>query len=208
MAEDPTTPSEVEDLVQMAQSSVKEVVGVEPDLTPETLPLVDEYLRQVGPGLQLEVRDLVISAVGCYFGEVVRRKLNGRWNTKRSSPQTWRIELVNCFLHFHPVGMAGEVLTGAETEDYDGSFATLDVLRDGLAHMLSEAAPMSEEEYYSLAGRIDILQLAADWLVGRSLASGKPLVHLTAKDYSELLDQDLDPGPDYNQGQDLDQTSD
>ena len=70
-----TPPREVEDLIEMAQSSVAEVVGVTPDLTPETLPLVDQYLRQLGPETQEHVLELVLAAVGCHFGEVVRRKL-------------------------------------------------------------------------------------------------------------------------------------
>jgi hypothetical protein len=176
-------PPEVADMVQMARQSVKKIIGIEPDLTPETMPLVDEYLRQMSPDAPEEVQSLLLAAVGCYFGEVLRRLLNGRWALRGPSPAEWHIELEHCFLHLNPVGMAGEVFTGVESEKYDGSFATLDELRDGLAQMLQEAAPLSEEEYYSLSGRIDILQLAVDWLTARQLASGKPMPHFTPEDY-------------------------
>jgi hypothetical protein len=181
-------PAEIRDLVEMVRTSVARVIGVEPDLTPETLPLIDQYIRQVPVDSPPEVKELVVVTTGCYFGEVVRRKLNGRWSITGPSPDDWRIEMIDCFLHLKPVGMAGEVLTGAESEDYDGSFGTSDDSRDGLAEALAEAAPVTEEEYYSLSARIDILQLAADWLVARQAASGKPKRTFSAEDYSIWLD--------------------
>jgi hypothetical protein len=189
MVDDPI-PKEVDDLISMAQQSVAQVIGVKPDLTPETLPLVDQYLRQVDPDTREEVLDLILTAVGCYFGEVVRRKLHGRWVVKEDGPFSWRIELINCFLHFRPVGMAGEVFYRGENDLYDGSFATLDELRDSLAEILGEASPLTEDEYYSLSCRIDVLQLAADWLVGRSLVKGKKPPSYSSMDYSVRLDFD------------------
>ena len=77
------------------------------------------------------------------------------------------------------------MLFGCETPGYDGTFATLDRLHDELDEILANAAPMPEDEYYSLAGRIEILQLAADALVSRRLrdSKGKPLEGYEAEDY-------------------------
>jgi hypothetical protein len=196
MSEETAIPQEVADLVELARTSVTKVIGVEPDLTPETLPLVDEYFRQATSEASDEVRQLVTAAVGCYFGEVVRRKLHGRWTIRGADPATWRVELITCYLYLHPVGMAGEVMVGAQTDDHDGSFATLAELNDELAEMLGKAAPLSEEEYYSLSARVEILQLAADWLVGRQLNSAHDHDHdheqrrYSAADYSARLDLD------------------
>jgi hypothetical protein len=186
---DEALPREVEDLVRMAQSNVVKVIGVEPDLTPETLPLVDEYLRRVPADAGEEVQHLVVCAVAAYFGEVTRRRLNGRWTLRGAHPADWRVELDCCFLYFSPYGMVGEVLNGAECDEYDGSFATLDELRDALSAMLRSVPPVPEDEYYSLCGRIDILQLVADWLVGHTVASGKEKRHFSAEDYSQELDE-------------------
>lgn len=194
MSELAEIPGRVADLVEMARHSVTRTVGVEPDLSPETLPVVDEYLRQLPRDAAPEVHDLVLTAVGCYFGEVVRRLLNGRWAVDSDDPGRWRVELVNCFLHFCPVGMTGEVALGRASDAHDGSFATLDELRDPLHEMLSEAAPLPEDEYYSLAGRVDVLQLVADWLMGRSLAAGHPPRIYTAEDYALRIGvAELDP---------------
>jgi hypothetical protein len=165
---------------------VTEVVGVEPDLTPETLPLVDQYLRQMPSDAPSEARQLAIAGAGCYFGEVARRLLHGRWVLPDPAPSSWRVELVSCFLYFSPVGMAGEIQSRGESEEDDGSFATAVEQREDLHQMLAAAAPFSEDEYYSLSGRIDVLQLAADWLVGRRLSSGSPRTY-SAEDYQSAL---------------------
>jgi hypothetical protein len=182
-------PEAVDDLVELARSMVGRVLGVEPDLTPETLPLLDQYLRGVPDDATEEVRALAIAAVGCYFGEVARRTLSGRWVLCDDGPSSWRIELEPCFLYFHPVGMAGEVLLGRESDAHNGSFATLDELRDDLFQMLASAAPLPEGEYFSLAGRIEVLELAADFLVARRLASGRPALPYSAEDYRSVLER-------------------
>lgn len=182
-------PHHVADLADMALCGVKEATGVEPDFSPETLPLVDQYLRELPDEAPREVRDLVVAGAGCYFGEVVRRRLGGRWAALEADPRHWRVELEACFLHFSPVGMTGEVMAGGDTDRYDGTFSTLDALWDGLSEALAAAAPLPEDEYYSLAGRVDVLELAADWLTGVALAQadGGPVRRYTAEDYEVVL---------------------
>lgn len=188
MSDQPHTPSQVQDLIQMASANVTSVVGVEPDFTPETLPLVDQYLRQVPQDATAEVRSLVVASVGCYFGEVLRRLLNGRWAAAGDDPRAWRVELINCFLYFFPVGMAGEVMAGGATEEYNGSFSTLSALREELTEALDQAAPLPVDEYYSLAGRVDVIHLAADWLAGRAQASEREPYTCTAEDYAAVVE--------------------
>ncbi len=183
MDEHERTPEAVDDLIELARAMVARVIGVEPDLTPETLPLLDRYLQTIPDDAAAETRDLVLAAIGCYFGEVARRALSGRWVLSGERPGAWRIELEPCFLYFHPVGMAGEVMLGRESDAHDGSFATLDELRDELFEMLAQAPPLPEGEYYSLSGRIEVLQLAADWLVGRRLSTDSAAEPYSAEDY-------------------------
>jgi hypothetical protein len=193
MQDEDLIPAAVDDLVQLAGSMVKEAIGIEPDLTPDTLPLVDQYLRQIPRDASDEIRDRVVAAVGCYFGEVARRHLDGRWTLAGAGPSDWRVELLPCFLYFCPAGMVREVLLGTKSDNHDGSFGTLAELEDGLGQMLAAAAPVSEEEYYSLSGRIDVLQLAADWLVGQRMTSGTPPRPCSPEDYSERLDGEDSP---------------
>ena len=118
-------PTEVEDLAMMACRNVQRVIGVEPDFTHETLPLVDQYLRELPHDSPAEEIEQALATVGCYFGEVARRLLDGRWAITTDPPRKWRVELINCFFHFRPVGMAGEVFYREVSDEYDGAFATL-----------------------------------------------------------------------------------
>lgn len=181
-------PQDVEDLALMACRNVLRVIGVEPDFSPETLPLVDQYLRELPGDSPAEEVELVLATVGCYFGEVARRLLNGRWAVTVDPPRKWRVELISCFFHFRPVGMAGEVFLREVSDEYNGTFSTLDEQWDGLSQALSEAAPVSEEDYYSLSGRIDVLHLAADWLAGHDLAAGEAPRTYSALDYELILE--------------------
>ena len=183
-------PKKVEDLAEMARKGAAHVTGVDPDYTYLTLPLIDQYLKELPSDATQEVVQLVLTSAGCYFGEVVRRLLNGRWAVEAAATEAWRIELASCFLYFHPVGLAGEVYSRGADEDYDGSFGTLDKLNEPLSEMLAAAAPYSEDEYYSLAGRVDVLQMAADWLTALPMATGKRARIFTADDYREYLNQE------------------
>ena len=175
-------------MAMMACRNVQQVIGVEPDFTPETLPLVDQYMRQLPADSPAEVVELVLATVGCYFGEVVRRLLNGRWAITGDAHDRWRVELINCYFHFRPVGMTGEVYSRGTDERYDGVFSTRDEVWEGLSLALAGATPMPEDEYYSLAGRVDVLELAVDWLTGRELATGEPPRTYTAEDYEQALE--------------------
>jgi len=167
---------------------IRGAFGVAPDYAPETLPLADAYLRTVASAVPKDRRSEIVEAVGCYFGEVARRQLAGRWALLcADQPQSWRIELVDCFLHFSPVGMVGEVVVGCESDEYDGSFATTDQQHDALAEMLANAPPITEEEYYSLCGRLEILVRAADWLITTNLAAGNKPHHFSPEDYRKHL---------------------
>ena len=189
---DEQTPEEIAALIEEILRDVIDAYDVAPDFCPETLPLVDQLVRDQVAGLPQAEREHKLAAVGAYFGEVMRRHLDGRWVVVGPA-HAWRVELTSCFLYFRPVGMAAETLAGCELEAHDGSFGTLNELRDELAAVLEQAAPLAEDEYYSLAGRADILELVADWLIGRRLASDEDAApaRYTAEDYAQRIDDPL-----------------
>ena len=63
---------------------VHAATGVALDFTPDTLPLLDHYLQGVR-GAKDDVKELVATAAGAYFGELVRRS-GQRRRQPRSSP--------------------------------------------------------------------------------------------------------------------------
>lgn len=169
--EQQTAPAEVRALADLGRRVVADRLGVAPDGSPETLPLADAFLRTTAAEAAPKERRQLVLAVGCYFGEVARLHLHGRWAPLGPDPSAWRVELPSGGLSFSPVGMAAETLSGCETPGYDGALAADEALRADLAAMLEHALPLGEDEYYSLAGRIEVLEQVADWLIARAASN-------------------------------------
>lgn len=173
-------PPRIAEFVREAAARVETALGVRPDLTPETLPLVDAYLDGAR-GKDGPVLRLAAVLAGCHFGEVLRRRFGGWWVLCGDDPASWRLELEACFLRLHPVGMAAEAIRQGEVDGFDGRFATDDENEPALRAALAEVR-VAEDEYYSLAGRFDVLERIADWLVATRQRRGERRV-LTPADY-------------------------
>src|SRR5205814_300436 len=68
-------------------------VGVELDYEVETLPVLDAYLRVAAAGLadRPEAEPIVTRAVAAYFGEVVRRRMDGFWRHREDPNDEWEL---------------------------------------------------------------------------------------------------------------------
>jgi hypothetical protein len=183
-------PSEVEALARRAAEQIDALYGITPEFDEASLALLDDLLANRLREMQRHERDAMLAAIGCYFGEVVRRRLNGRWAIPGNDPLRWRIELEPCFLHLSPIGMAGECLLGCEGDAYDGTFATREAVRSELEERLRRAPPLSEAEYYSLSGRLEVLELVADWLVAKQLVSADGARSFGPEDYRDHFASD------------------
>lgn len=158
-------PSAVFDLAERAVEYVRRTVGVPLDYTPETLPALDHYVRQV-PRDQPATVELVATAAGAYFGEVCRRALGGEWRFDEATPpREWRVELPGD-VGFSPIGFAAEAITHAELEEYDGSFEVPAAERAAVEEALSARA-VPEDEYYSFSGRLEVLTHVVEIVAAR-----------------------------------------
>lgn len=148
---------------------------------------VDHYLSQVRAlpePVGEELLDLIACALGAHLGEVIIRKVGGRWRgplpqevdegtvgrEARSAavideehPANWRVELAPVPLSFAPVGMAAEAIRHAEVEGYYAGFTTLPAFAEELAEALGRV-PVSTDYYYSLTGRMETLLYAVEIL--------------------------------------------
>jgi hypothetical protein len=84
VAEHPTgegLPSLIEELSEACRQYVLSAVGVELDYTPETLPVLDQYLSMARADMaeRPELTPLVIRAAGAYFGRMVADLCGGFW---------------------------------------------------------------------------------------------------------------------------------
>ena len=148
---------------------VKRALGMEVDYSRETLPVLDHYLGQV-PRDQPETVALVASAAGAYFGEVARRTLGGEWEGaglgRGDPPASWRVRLSGG-VTFSPVGFAAESIFQADVEGYDGAFEVPPADRQAVEDALAEKA-VPEDEYYSLSGRLEVLEDVVELVIGRA----------------------------------------
>jgi hypothetical protein len=152
------------ELAERAVEYVRRAVGVAPDYSMDTLPVVDHWLGQV-PRDQIETVQLTAAVAGAYFGEVVRRVVGGEWvGVDEGEPSTWRMTLPGG-VSVSPVGLATLAVLQAESEGVDGEYDVPPGARDAVQQALEARGEVAEDEYYSLAGRLEVIMLVVDTAV-------------------------------------------
>jgi hypothetical protein len=145
---------------------VRRALGLVLDYAPETLPILDHYLSAV-PDDQLETVTLVAATGGAYFGEVLRRAVGGEWGSTEGPPEGWELALP-VGLRLQPEAFAREAILTIDTGDATYDVAELD--RDAVEEALAQKGGVPEDEYYSLCGRLETVQLIVDVLAARALS--------------------------------------
>jgi hypothetical protein len=182
----PDAPPQICDYADQAVAYVRRALGVTLEYDSDTLPLLDHYLRTV-PGDQLATVELVVATSGAYFGEVVRRRLGGRWEATGEEPE-WRVVLPTG-LNFSPAGFVASAIAQADLDDLD---TTLDAPPRMLPYVQQTLARMGEvsiDDYYSLCGRLDTLEHVHEVLVA-----------VAAQMLGNTDDDAPDPVPDESSG--------
>ena len=162
----------IEELVRACTEYVRRAVGIELDGTPDTLPILDHYLANLGEVDRTdEILELVVLAAGAYFGEVVRRTLgHGRWHLEAGDPTGNRLELEHVFLFFNPMGMAREAIASAEQPGWMAHLEVLPRDRPLLEQSLSRMGDVREDDYYRLAVRFEVIEQVVSALEGASVS--------------------------------------
>lgn len=154
------------------------------DGTPETLSLVDQYVRDArdAVGQRPESIDLVAPAIGAYLGEVMRQEFAGSWFAE-GAHEAWRLYFSNVYLAFNPLGMAREALTLADSEGWSAHLTVDPGERELIEQRLAAMPDVDEEEYYLPTTRFDVVNAIVDTLRARAEASGLGDVRYTPDDY-------------------------
>src|SRR6476620_10976408 len=97
-----SVPAQVREYAEQAVAYVQKALGVSLEYDSDTLPLLDHYIRTVPPD-QVATMQLVIATAGAYFGEVVRRRLGGRWELRGEEQTGWRV-ILPTGINFSPMG--------------------------------------------------------------------------------------------------------
>jgi len=159
---DEAVPARVREYADQVVSYVRNALGVTLEYDSDTLPLLDHYLRNV-PDHQPKTIQLVVATSGAYFGEVVRRRLGGRWELS-GEESDWRVVLPTG-LNFSPLGFVASAIAQADIDDVDSEIDAPARMRPYVQQTLARMGEVSVEDYYSLCGRLDTLEHVHEVLV-------------------------------------------
>lgn len=155
-------PPRIREYADQAVEYVRRALGVTLEYDSDTLPLLDHYLRAV-PADQAATMQLVIGTAGAYFGEVVRRRLGGRWDTSGDEGD-WRVFLPTG-INFSPVGFVATAIAQSDLPTVDSEIDAPLRMRPHVQQALSRMGEVSVDEFYSLCGRLDTLEHVHEVLV-------------------------------------------
>jgi hypothetical protein len=176
-------------ILELVASCVRFVLAkyrVELDGTPDTLGILDHYVKEARAEIvaRPEGLELVEAAVGAYFGEVVRGVFESTWHHEGDKAD-WRLRMKHVYLTFNPIGMAREALTH---DDAPGWHAHIEVdpgEEEEVQRRLAVLPEVAEDEYYALSTRFDVIELTVVALRARMRASGLGDVVFTDEDYEK-----------------------
>jgi hypothetical protein len=180
----PPPPARVAELCAACMRFVASKYKVPLDGTPETLSLVDQYVREAREAVKErpETLDLVAPAVGAYLGEVMRETFGAEWLAE-GEPATWRLYFTNVYLAFNPIGMGYEAVLVADAEGWNAHLTLDPAERDEIEARLAAMPEVDEEEYYLPTTRMDVVTGVVETLRAKAEAAGTEDVRFTREDY-------------------------
>jgi hypothetical protein len=196
-----SAPEEIAELAMRCIAHIKNRTGMDLDGQCETLSVVDFFIRDLlveeGGGILPPVGDhrranamhLLAPSIGAYFGEVVRATFPCRWRIDSDDPKHWVIEFDHVPLRFSPIGAAAEALLEQYAEGWGASLSTTTEETDPLGERLTAAPPVPEDEFFALTTRLEVLQIAVEWLRAHmALRTTPPPDYYSKDDYDDLFD--------------------
>jgi hypothetical protein len=184
-------PGAVAELAAACVRFVATRYGIHLDFTPDTLSLVDQWLRDARGELKerrrlqadaASLEDLVQGAAGAYLGEVVRRRFGGVWLTDGEQPD-WRVCMTHVYCAFNPIGMAREALLLGEADGWHAHFELDLGDREEIDARLAALPEVREDEFYAPSTRFDVVNIVVDALRDKMRASGLGDVQFGPEDY-------------------------
>jgi hypothetical protein len=182
-------PQEIAELAEACRQYVFGAEGVELDYMPETLPLVDHYLSTARSAMaeRPELSELVKRSTGAYFGEVLRRLAPAFWLVPSGDAHDWLVCFRDVFLAINPVAVAWDAL--AQSSEHGGPSSELRLDREeseAVERRLAAMPEVSEEEYFLLSTRAEVVEIVIDELRLAMQRSGTDDVSFEAADYEDF----------------------
>lgn len=161
-------PGKVQEFANQTVAYVQRALGLTLEYDSDTLPILDHYLREV-PRDRPETLELVVLTSAAYFGEVVRRRLGGRWELG-DEPRSWQLVLPSG-IRFTPAGLTAAAIAMSEVAEVDTALDAPARMRPHLHEALQRMGQVTAEEFYSLCGRLDTLEHLHEVLVSVAAAT-------------------------------------
>jgi hypothetical protein len=181
----PPPPPQVAELVAACMRFVASKYKVALDGTPDTLSLVDQYIRDAREAYAArpESIDLVAPAVGAYLGEVMRQDFDAEWFAD-GAHDSWRLYFHQVFLAFNPIGMAREAITMKEEGGWHAHLVLDPAERADIEERLAVMPDVDEEEYFLPTTKYDVITVVVETLRARAEAAGTGEVTFSREDYT------------------------
>jgi len=186
---DPREAPPPEAVAELAAACVRFVAAkykVPLDFGPDTLSLVDQYVRDARAEIAVKPDTVAIvqASIGAYLGEVMRRAFGGTWFCD-GDHDGWRLDFTFVFLTFNPLGMAREALSMEEAEGWHAHLETDPAEREMLQERLAILGETEVDEYYAPSTRFDVVEIAVDTLRARMEQQGNADVTFGPEDYRD-----------------------
>jgi hypothetical protein len=181
-------PAEILELAENCRSFVFQAIGIELDYEAETLPILDEYVRRASTTVddRPDAARLVAATAGAYFGEVVRRRLDGFWRKLGPKEADYQLCARHALLAMSPVGMVLDAMAGGG--EHGGPSAELVLApddREAAATRLAEFPPVSERDYYLLSTRLEVIEVVHRTLREQMKKEGREDIVFEPADYED-----------------------
>ena len=188
-AVDSEAPDEIANRYNLCIDYVHRALGMTLDFSDETLPILDHYVSIARETIRSrpEVAQLLYGAIGAYFGELVRRKVNGYWLIPNPDTHNWRVCARFVFLSLNPIGAACEAIAqGGEQDGPSGELRLAHEDRSIIAERLAMAPPVPQDQYYLLSTRLEAIDIAVEALRLAMQQGGHANIEFEIEDYEQF----------------------
>jgi hypothetical protein len=178
-------PGPVADLADSCVRYVAGRYGVSPDFTADTLPLVDQYIRdaRTEASTRPEAIPLLAATVGAYLGEVMRRELGAFWFAE-GDHAGWRLYFTHVYLACNPLGMVLEALSPEAAEGWHAHFEIDPADADIVAERLAAVGEVDADVFSLPSTRFEALTIVYEALRAHMEAQNAGDVRFGPDDYS------------------------